>query len=121
MNFLSPKIQNGSLVLNEKTGQLVMTSAIETQCNITVSAYDCIYNTEVNSGLIPYIKEIPIGGRNNTKIVNIIKAAFQILISQGILSQLTIAVVAQVKNYINVKITATDIENNSINLTWSNT
>lgn len=121
MTFLSPKIQNGGLVLNEKTGQLVFAPSIETQCTITVAAYDCMYNTDVNSGLIPYIKEIPIGGRNNTKIVNIIKSAFQILISQGILSQLTIAVVAQIQNYINIKIQATDIENNSINLTWSNT
>lgn len=115
----SPLIKDGDLVLDD-AGQLESAPDIVTQCTVSVGAYHCMYDSAINSGLIPFLEGIPIGGRNNQAIVNIVKAAFQPLISQNLLSNLTIGVVVQTLSYITIKIKAIDPQQNPVSLSWSN-
>lgn len=115
----SPLIENGDLQL-DATGQLVGAPDIVTQCTVTVGAYNCMYDSRINSALIPYLTSIPIGGRNNQAIVNIVTAAFQVLLIQNLLANLGISTVAQTVSYVTIKISATDPQQNPVSLSWSN-
>jgi len=119
----SPLIQDGDLVLGAD-GQIVMDVDIKTQATVTVGAYNCMYNLNINSGLIPYIEGIPVNGRSNGAVINLVVAAFQVLLSADLLSQLTVSVVTAVTvaqvNYITLKIQAVDQNQNQFSLSWSN-
>lgn len=115
----SPLIQNGDLVLSN-TGNLEYAADVVTQMTVTVAAYNCIYDYSINSGLIPYLSSIPVGGRNPNTIVNIVAAAYQSLISAGIITGLQVAIVFQSASYITINITATDANGSPVVLSWSN-
>lgn len=115
----SPLIQNGDLVRNVN-GQITLAPDIQTQCTVTVSAYDCMYNPDIDSGLIPYLNSIPVGGRNTATLSNIVSQAFQILISENLLSNLIISAMIIALNYVTIKIQAVDQQQNPVNLSWSN-
>lgn len=115
----SPLIENGDLVLLP-TGQLQYSADIVTEMTVSVAAYNCIYNSQVNSQLIPYLSGFPIGGRNINAITNIVAASFQRLINAKLISNLQISVIPVSTSYVTINISATDIENNPITLNWSN-
>jgi hypothetical protein len=116
----SPLIQNGELVLTDQ-GLLQAAPDIQTQMNISVSAYDCIYNSKLQSDLIPYLSGIPRGGWNLNAINNIVVAAYALtMIPQKLISNLTVTTIPQTLNFITIKISALDRENNPIQLTWNN-
>lgn len=114
----SPLIQDGDLVLSD--GKLQDAPDIQTQMTVTVAAYNCIYDEDLNSQLIPYLNSIPSGGINNNTISNIIKSAYSSLILNKTLNKLGVAVIAQASNYLEIKIAATDSGGNPVTLSWGN-
>jgi hypothetical protein len=116
----SPLIKNGDLVLTDR-GLLQAAPDIQTQMTVTVSAYNCIYNSNLQSDLIPYLSGIPRGGWNLNAINNIVVAAYTLtMIPQQLISNLTVTTIPQTLSFITIKISALDQENNPINLTWTN-
>ena len=117
MLSVSPLIKDGALSL-DANGQMVLAPDIITQCTVTIAAYNCMYNPAVNSGLIPYLKGIPFGGRTDQAVVNIVKAAFQVLIVQNLVVNLSIGVVQATANSITIKVNLTDPQQNPVSLSW---
>lgn len=116
----SPLIQDGALSLTSN-GLLQDAPDIKTQMTVTVSAYNCIYNPNLQSDLIPFLTGIPIGGWNRIAIVNIVVAAFTlIMIPQGLINNLQVSVVQLTLNTILIKISALDLEGNNVSLNWTN-
>ena len=117
----SPLIQNGDLVLTD-SGLLQSAPDIQTQMTVTVSAYNCIYNSNVNSNLLPSLTGIPRGGWNSSAIANTVVAAYTpIMLVQRIISDLNVSVSFPSLSYVTIKISAIDSEGNPITLSWTNT
>lgn len=117
----SPLIKDGVLALSN-SGDLIMAPDIETQATITLSAYNCIYDNNLNSRLIPYLNSIPKNGINTNNITNIITSAYQpTLLKNNVISDLKISVVPVGVSYINIKINMIDYNNNQVLLNWDNT
>ncbi len=116
---LSPLIANGQLNLTN-SGDLVNAPDIQTQMTVTLSAYHCIYNTLINSGLLPYLKGIPTGGINTVAIKNIVTSAYQILIQQNIITNLSISIVPVSQSYLTINISAESM-GSPVTLSWDNT
>jgi hypothetical protein len=115
----SPLIKNGALSLTAN-GDLQDDLDIVTQMTVTVGAYNCIYDPNVDSGVIPYLFSIPVGGFRQNTLTYIITSAFQSFITNNVISDLTIAILAQVLSEVSIRITAVDLEGNQISLTWTN-
>lgn len=116
----SPLIKDGALSLTPQ-GLLQDAPDIVTQMTVTLSAYQCMYNALINSGLIEYLKGIPKGGFSTTAVTNIVTAAYTpILIAQNIISNFTVAVRSLTINTIFIKINAVDQFGNPITLNWTN-
>jgi hypothetical protein len=115
----SPLIIDGDFQL-DANGLLVDGLDIETQLRVSISQYDTIYNAVTNSLLIPYLNSIPIGGIQETVIVNIVKNALQPLISLGIIQSFQISTIIILGNNVTINISVLDAQNNSITLSWTN-
>jgi hypothetical protein len=115
----SPLIKNGSLALNAN-GDLLAAPDIETQMTVAVSGYNCLYDVNLNSLLIPYLEGIPVGGLNRGAIINIVKQAYTYMVSQKIISNLQISIGASTISAVQININATDINGNEIFLNWIN-
>lgn len=116
----SPLIINGDLVLTD-TGLLDGALDIETQMTVTVSAYDCIYDSNLNSPLIPLLQQIPNAASSINLISNAVVSAYTpIMITNQLISSLQVAVQPLAVGYVSIKISAVDTENNQLNLKWTN-
>ena len=118
MNF-SPLIANGVLSLSS-TGDLMPAPDIQTQMTVGIAAYHCIYDSTVNSGLIPYLDGIPVGGFNNNALTSIVVAAYKPMITANLITNLQVAILAQVLSNVTIKASATDNQGNDTVLSWSN-
>lgn len=116
----SPLIKNGALSLTPQ-GLLQGAPDIETQMPVTISAYKCMYSSNVDSQLIPYFSGIPLGGFSTDAITNIVSAAYQpIMIADGLISDLTISAAPLTINTVLIKVNAIDKEGSPISLNWTN-
>ena len=115
----SPFIKDGALSLTS-TGDLISALDIATQMTVAISGYDCIYDSDLNSQLIPYLTTIPVGGLNRNAITNIVVQAYNPMVVQGIISNLGISIPAQTLSTINIQVNATDAQGNEISLNWTN-
>lgn len=116
----SPLIKDGALSIDEQ-GLLIDAPDIQTQMTVTVSAYNCMYDSNVESQLIPYLTSIPVNGWSSTAIINIISSAYKlIMIPLGLIYGLKIATSPLTPNTIQIKINATDKEGASVSLNWIN-
>ncbi len=115
----SPLIANGILSLSS-TGDLLSAPDIETQMTVAIGAYHCIYDSTVDSLLIPYLESIPVGGFKNSTITNIVVNAYKPMIIANLITNLQISILAQVLSNITIKVSATDNQGNSTVLSWSN-
>lgn len=120
MYTISPLISNMQLSLDAK-GDLTFAPDIQTQMPVTLTAYHCIYDYTIDSGLLPYLRSIPSGGFNVDTITTIVTAAYQTLISQGVITDLQIAVIPVSTSYVTINITAQDASGNTVTLNWDNT
>lgn len=116
----SPLIQNGQLTLDTH-GQLTSAPDIQTQMNVTVGAYNCIYDANLNSFLVTYLADIPQGGFSSTTITNIVVAAYtSTMIAQKLISNLQVSVRQDTISYVTINIKAIDAEGNPLSLSWTN-
>ncbi len=120
MYTLSPLIKDRQLSLTS-TGDLMMAPDIQTQMIVSLCAYHCIYDYDINSALIPYLQKIPVGGINTNDIQTIVTSAYQSLIQQQIITNLGIAPILVTNNIISINITANDSIGQPIVLKWDNT
>jgi len=115
----SPIIQNGQLMMTGN-GNLLFAPDIQTQMPVTITAYNCIYNYVIASGLIPYFQSIPKGGFTSVEIVSIITRALQILITDNVITDLKVSVQFVTQNVVAIKISAIDAVGTPVSLTWDN-
>lgn len=115
----SPLIANGVLSLSP-TGDLMSAPDIQTQMTVAIGAYHCIYDNTVDSLLIPYLSSIPIGGFKNNTITNIVVNAYKPMITANLITNLQVAILAQVLSNLTIKVSAIDNQGNSAVLSWSN-
>lgn len=116
--YQSPVIQNGDFVLGVN-GDLLTKPDVVTQMSATLTAYHCIYNPAIASGVFVYLDSI-IADPNRTALTNIVKDAYAGIIREKVISNLTVAVSPITLNYVNIKITATDAQGNPVKLNWNN-
>lgn len=116
---LSPLIVNGDLQL-AVSGDLQSAPDIETQMPVTLTAYNCIYNPEINSQVEPYLTGIPKNGFARNTLTNLIVSAYQLLITPGIIRDLAVAIGTPIQNYVNIKIAAIDNAGNEVKFSWIN-
>lgn len=116
----SPLIKNQRLSINPDNGDLVFAPDITTQMAVTLTAYDCIYNSNINSKIIPYLFQLQGGSINSNSLTQIVKNAYQILISTNYITNLQIAIQFVTQNNVIINIKVTDINNQFITLTWDN-
>lgn len=116
---LSPLIVDGDLQLSP-SGDLQVAPDIETQMPVTLTAYNCIYNTEINSQVIPYLDGIPANGFRRNTLTNLIAEAYQLLIVPRIITNLQIAVGDPIQNYVKINIFAVDNEGTEVKFGWIN-
>lgn len=115
----SPLIKDGALSLTEN-GDLVSDLDIITQMATALAAYHCIFNDYMNSQLIPYLDNKAISFTNRPAISNVCVNAYQYLITQKIISNLTVSVKPQTISTIKIDISAIDTQGNNIELNWTN-
>lgn len=115
----SPLIVDGDLQLNS-AGDLQVDEDIVTQMTVTVGAYNCIYNTSINSKVVPYVNGIPKNGFNRVTLTNYVANAHKILIIPKLISDLKIAISGPVQNYVKINISAVDIQGNQVKFSWMN-
>ncbi len=116
----SPLIKDGALSINEQ-GLLIDAPDIQTQMTVSVSAYNCMYDSNVESQLIPYLTSIPVRGWSSIAISNIVSTAYKlIMIRQNLISGLKIASKFLTLNTIQIKISAIDQEGTPVSLNWVN-
>lgn len=116
----SPLIENGTLTLT-KNGDLVIAPDIKTQMYVSITGYNCIFDDTLESSLIPYINNIPVGGRQQNSFVSIIKNALTpVMIGQGLINNVQIFVYFPTYNSVKINIDANDSDNNPITLNWTN-
>ena len=118
MSTRTPLIKNGALSLTTN-GDLVDDLDIVTQMTVGLSAYHCIYDSTVNSKLLPYLLLPRNSQVKQNTVTNIVKKAYQPMISANIISQLEISIPVSTITTIAIKIKAIDIEGNSAQLSWS--
>ena len=117
----SPLIQDGDFQLTIN-GQWVSDLTLKTQLNTTVVGYDCYYGDTFESTLLSYLANPEAPNQQNQKqtIANIVKNAYQVLIQQGYITNLSIYVLSVILNYVNIRTVSTDARQNEIETTWSN-
>lgn len=116
---LSPLIVNGDLQLTS-SGDLQASPDIQTQMPVTLTAYNCIYNPEINSQVEQYVTGIPKNGFARNTLTNLIVSAYQLLTTPGIINNLDIAIGNPIQNYLTIKIKAVDNEGNEVKFSWIN-
>lgn len=116
---ISPLISNGSLSLNA-AGDLATDMDIVTQMAVGLTAYNCVYDRTINSGLIPYLKNSLITSKAQTTLKNIIVSAYQSMITAKIISGLQIAIQAQTISTIYINLSAIDDQGNQVSINWIN-
>lgn len=115
----SPLIKNGAFALTAN-GDLQLAPDIETQMAVSVGAYHCLYGDNLNSLLIPYLEEIPRGGLTRSTITNIVVSAYKPLITQKIITGLTVAVKTFGVSNVEIKVNAVDGGGNKTAFSWTN-
>lgn len=117
---ISPVIENGDLKLTHN-GNLKSDNDIVTQLTVILSAYNWITNLSINSQLLQYISEIPIGGFQSNTVMNIIKSAYTILIREKVIeNNLGILVNTPTIGQLSIKISVIDASGNNVQIKWKN-
>ena len=119
MAFNSPLITKRTLTLNNN-GDLVDGLDIETQENVAISGYDCIYDSNLASALIPYFDNIGNDPISSNMIIKIINTANTYLIQKDIVKDLVVAVPQLTLSDAYITISVTDNYGNTIPLNWIN-
>ena len=115
----SPLIKDGALSLTTN-GDLATDLDIVTQMVVALTAYHCIYDSTINSEVIPYLDNQSVSFTNRPALTNIVVSAYQSLISQNIISNLEVGVKPTTISTVNIKISAVDSSGNQVSLNWIN-
>lgn len=116
---ISPLISDGSLSLST-TGDLTPALDIVTQMAVGIAAYNCIYDSTVNSALIPYLNNKLLGTTNRSTLTNIVVSAYQSMITAKIISNLKVSIRSQTISTVNINVSAVDDQGNQISINWIN-
>ena len=117
----SPLIQDGDFHLTDN-GQLLNALTLKTQLNTTIVGHACYYSDTFASTLLEFLNNPETPNQQNQKqtIANLVKNAYQVLINQGYITDLSIFVLAAILNYVNIKTVSTDAKQNEAQTVWSN-